>query len=69
MVLRCRFPLPERRVHDISYEHPGVLTGSGRGQLQQQPCPGLTVPFAGMPETVIPYLVEAFGQYMKEETP
>ena len=40
-----------------------------RPQFQQQAGPGLPVSFAGMPEAVVTYLVEAFGQYMKEETP
>jgi len=30
---------------------------------------GFPVSFTGMPETVVTYLMKAFGQYMKEETP
>ena len=42
---------------------------SRRRPFQQQACPSLPVSFAGMPETVVTYLMEAFGQDMKEETP
>jgi hypothetical protein len=51
--------------------HEGHLVVRDRrgGQFQQQAGLGLPILLAGMPETVIAHLVEAFGQYMKEESP
>jgi hypothetical protein len=69
MVVRFQGALPERLVDNISHKHDRALTGRRRRQFQQQASPGLPVSFAGMPETVVTYLMKAFGQHVKEETP
>ena len=68
MILRYQGTLFERLVDNISHEDRRAVC-SRRRQFQQQAGPGLPVSFAGMPETVVTYLMEAFRQHMKKETP
>ena len=61
MVLRCQVTLPECLIGNISHEDRNAVCSRRRRQFQQQAGPGLPVSFAGMPETVVTYLMKAFG--------
>ena len=69
MILRCPDTLFERLVDHISHEDCSAVCSRRRRQFQQQAGPRLPISFTGMPETVVTYLMEAFRQHMKEETP
>jgi hypothetical protein len=59
----------ERLVDNITHEDRSAVCRRRRRQFQQQAGSGLPISFAGMPETVIAYLMKAFGQHMKQESP
>jgi hypothetical protein len=69
MIPRCQVTLFKRLVDNITHEDRRAVCSRDCRQFQQQAGPGLPVSFAGMPETVVTYLMKAFRQHVKEETP
>jgi len=67
MILRSPDTLFERLVDHIRHEDCSTVCSRRRCQFQQQAGPGLPVSFAGMPETVIAHLMEAFRQNVQKE--
>ena len=67
VVVGFQAALLERLLGKITHkEQLSVLSKSrgGLGQLKQQAGLGLPSFFAGVPETVVAYLMKAFGQYV-----
>ena len=69
MIVRYQGTLFERLVDNITHEDRRLVFSRRRRHFQQQESPRLPITITGMPETVVTYLMEAFGQYMKKETP
>jgi len=67
VVVGFQAALCERLGGKITHEGHIVVRDRRRSQFKQQAGLGLPISFAGMPETVIAHLVQAFRQYMKKE--
>ena len=67
VVVGFQAALSERLVGKITHEEHIVVRDRRRSEFKQQAGLSLPIFFAGMPETVIAHLVEAFRQDMKQE--
>jgi hypothetical protein len=67
VIVRLKAALSERLVGKITYEGHRGVRDRNCSEFKQQTDLGLPISFAGMPETIISHLVEAFRQYMKKE--
>ena len=67
MIVRLKAALSERLVGKITYEGHRGVRDRNCSEFKQQASLALPISFAGMPETIIAHLMEAFRQYMKEE--
>lgn len=67
MIVGLKAALCERLVGKIAYEDQIVVGDWNRIQFKKQAGLGLPISFAGMPETVIAHLMEAFRQDVQKE--
>jgi hypothetical protein len=67
VIVGLKAALRERLSGKITHKGHIIVRDRRRSQFKQQAGLGLPISFAGMPETVIAYLVQAFRQDMKKE--